>query len=294
MMGMIRCLICCIIISLTLFLFPTTAAAASHPSFPFLLSLTSQCPLSLHPTKSLQYVNGDYLERALATKGKNSYTAVLFYASWCPFSQAAHVNFKALSYMYPHIEHLAVEQSSAMPSLFSRYGIHSLPTILMVNQNSRKRFHGSAELDPLIEFYQKTTGSEPVHYVILDQSESSVSSQKTIMQSWIGASMEEIFAREPYLILSVLFIIIRFLIYVAPRILYALRPIWVSYRPRINLEIFGETRQILGHILHIIDLKRIWSKLRLCKTRNFHRGARNAQVWASLASVSLGKTSTSS
>lgn len=204
------------------------------------------------------------------------------------------MTFEVLGAMYPQIEHLAVEQSSAMPSLFSRFGIHSLPAIVMVRQKSRTRFYGSKDLDSLTEFYKQTTGGEPVQYVAANQSGSYETSQKLIMQSWIGSSVHEIFAREPYLIFSVLFLILRVLVYVMPTVVHRLRAIWASYRPHLNLEIFGETSQILGRILQMIDVKRAWSKLRICKSRNFHRSARNARVWASsLASVSLGETSTS-
>jgi len=61
---------------------------------------------------------------------------------------------------------------------------------------------------------------------------------------------------------------------------------------RLNLGIFGEWNHLLERVLHVIDLKKLWSKLRLCnKTRNFQKGAKNARVWASLASVSLGESS---
>lgn len=114
------------------------------------------------------------------------------------------------------------------------------------------------------------------------------------MQSWIGASVDEMWRREPYLLLSVLFLVLRVVLHMLPKVLNHFRTMWASYQPHLNLEIFGETRQILGRILHLFDVERVWTKLKLCKSRNFHKGARNAKVWASsLASVSLGKTSTS-
>ncbi|KAL3534099.1 hypothetical protein ACH5RR_002560 [Cinchona calisaya] len=272
---------------------PLVCPSSPSQPFPDVYSLSSQCPLSFHST-SLLHVNGDFLERVLTSQKRNSYTAVLFYAYWCPFSQSAHWTFEVLSSMYPHIDHLAVEQSLALPSLFSRFGIHSLPAIVMVNQKSRTRFHGSKDLDSLVEFYKKTTGSEPVQYVAVNQSRSAVTSDKLIMQSWIGSSVKEILTREPYLIFSVLFLFVRVLVHIIPRVLFHVKAIWASYRPHLNLGIFGETSQILGRIFHMIDVKRVWTKLRLYKNRNFHQGARNARVWASsLASVSLGETSTS-
>ncbi|XP_027069130.1 5'-adenylylsulfate reductase-like 5 [Coffea arabica] len=297
-MGRLRLIICSICL---LSWVPTPlASSSSHPvcpaashSRPFssLHALTSQCPPSFLPNSPL-HVNGNLLERVLSSKARNSYAAVLFYASWCPFSQRAYMTFEVLSSMYPHIEHLAVEQSSATPSLFSRFGIHSLPAIVMVKQKSRTRFYGSKDLDSLVEFYKQTTGSEPVQYVAANQSGSSVTSPKLIVQSWMGSSNREMVTREPYLIFSVLFLILRVLVYVMPTVLYRLEDVWASYRPHLNMEIFGETSQVLGRILQMIDVKRAWSKLRICKNRNFHQSARNARVWASsLASVSLGETS---
>jgi hypothetical protein len=77
-----------------------------------------------------------------------------------------------------------------------------------------------------------------------------------------------------------------------PKVLTHLKAFWVLYVPHFNLGIFGETSQLMGRILHMVDVRRIWTKLRLCKTRNFHEGAKNARVWASsLTSVSLGESS---
>lgn len=60
-------------------------------------------------------VSGDFIDRALTSRQRSTYTSALFYASWCPFSRRIHFMFEALSSMYPQIEHLAIEQSSAMP-----------------------------------------------------------------------------------------------------------------------------------------------------------------------------------
>lgn len=43
-------------------------------------------------------------------------------------------------------------------SVFSRYGIHSVPSILVVNQTSRVRYYGRKDLASMVEFYKKTTG----------------------------------------------------------------------------------------------------------------------------------------
>lgn len=42
-------------------------------------------------------------------------------------------------------------------SLYSKYGIHSLPAILLVNQTSRLRYRGLNNLLSLLEFYERNT-----------------------------------------------------------------------------------------------------------------------------------------
>ena len=138
----------------------------------------------------------------------------------------------------------------------------------------------------------KFLGILPVQYLAADQPVASLERNKEfIMQSWVGLSPTEILRKEPYLVLSLLFLCLVGFTYAFPIVLSQFKALWVSYGPHLNLEIFGETSQILGRILQIINVNRIWTKLKLCKTRNFLHGAKNARVWASsLASVSLGKT----
>lgn len=64
---------------------------------------------------SFSQVGSDFLDRILNSKGNKAYTSVLFYASWCPFSHNVRSTFKTLSAMFPHIEHLEVEESSVVP-----------------------------------------------------------------------------------------------------------------------------------------------------------------------------------
>lgn len=137
-------------------------------------------------------------------------------------------------------------------------------------------------------------GHEPVQHIAVDQSDSLGSGGKSIVLPWIGSSPYEILTKEPYLSFSMLFLCLRVMVYIFPRVLFYSRTLWLSFSPHLNLEIFGETSQNLGRIIHMIDVQKIWTKVILCKSRNFHRGARNAKVLASsLASVSLGETSTS-
>ncbi|KAH7571701.1 hypothetical protein JRO89_XS04G0121500 [Xanthoceras sorbifolium] len=250
--------------------------------------------LSKPSSPGVTVVDGSSLDRALTSKQRNGYTSVLFYASWCPFSRRVLPTFELLSSMFPQMDHFAIEQSAALPSLFSRYGIHSLPSILLVNQTSRLRYRGPKDLCALVQFYEETTGLRPVEYFAKDESMGLVDSDKVITQTSIGSSLREMIRREPYLVFAVLFLCLRMLIFIFPEVISCLKAFWASYVPHLNLEIFGETSQLFGRALHMIDVRRVWTKLRLCKTRNFHEGAKNARVWASsLASVSLGESSSS-
>ncbi|KAJ6697251.1 hypothetical protein OIU85_003604 [Salix viminalis] len=259
-----------------------------------LLHIQSQCPVSFPPNSPVQ-VDGKFLDRALTSKQRNAYTSVLFYASWCPFSSSMLPKFEMLSSMFPQIEHLALEQSSAFPSIFSRYGIHSLPSLIIVSQTSKVQYSGPKNLQSLAQFYKKTTGLEPVQHFTKDDSTTITEGhEQAIMQPWNKPSLEDLTKSEPYLVLATLFLCFRVLLYVYPKAISHIMVFYVSYVPHFNLEIFGETSQLFGRILHMVDVRRIWTKLRLFKTSNFHERAKNCPVWASsLASVSLGESSAS-
>ncbi|KAG9131746.1 hypothetical protein Leryth_009473 [Lithospermum erythrorhizon] len=299
------------ILFITIFIIFCTVSASplmcplkSNPFIFIIYDDGSQCPFYFTKIPPRQ-VEGDVVDRALSLKGTNIFTSVLFYAKYCPFSSHARQNFEVLSSIYPQIEHLVAEQSSVSPSLFSRYGIHSLPALLISNGTSSVRYHGSKDLHTLIHFYKKITGYEPVpdvtrdkkewcSFVVANVSESLETSRKFIMQSWVGLSVREILKREPYLAFAVVFLCLSLVVNTSPKVLHHLRRIWASYGPHLNTQIFGGTSQIMGRVLQMVDVKRIWAKLRRCKIRNLHRGARNARVWASsLTSVSLGEAASS-
>ncbi|KAE8660023.1 5'-adenylylsulfate reductase-like 5 [Hibiscus syriacus] len=191
------------------------------------------------------------------------------------------------------VEHLEVEWSSASPSVFSKYGIHSLPSILIVNQTSRVLYHGSKDLPSIVQFYEKTTGFQPVRYIAESEPVVSGDDNKYMVQLW-NENPTEIVKREPYLAFALLFLCFRGLLSIFPEVMSCLKAFWVSYAPHLNMEMFSETSQLFARALHAVDVRRVWTKLRLCKTRNFHEGAKSARVWASsLASVSLGESSSS-
>ncbi|KOM55586.1 hypothetical protein LR48_Vigan10g147800 [Vigna angularis] len=198
--------------------------------------------------------------------------------------------FETLSSIFLQIEHLILEQSSALPSLFSRYGIHNLPAILLVNQTSVLRYYGPNNLLSVSEFYERNTRLAATINIV-DQASSMTSDDNSSMNLF-GLSLKETWSRDPYLVFSVLFLCLRLLLFVFPKIVSRLRVFWVSCIPHLNLQIFGETSQVMGRVLQVIDVRRIWNRLRLCKIRIFQERARSARAWASsLASVSLGESS---
>ncbi|KAK3030493.1 hypothetical protein RJ639_038799 [Escallonia herrerae] len=165
-------------------------------------------------------------------------------------------------------------------SIFSRHGIHSVPSILMVNQKGRVQNGGPKDLrlDPIIDLTE-------------DQVTYSKGGQRAL-QSSDGTSLREISTREPYLLFSILFLSLKALQCYFPAIVSRLTALWTLNLPHLNFGIFGESRQLVGRGFHLIDVKRVWSKLKLYKSKNFHSGAKSARVWASsLASVSFGEMS---
>ncbi|KAJ0453034.1 putative Thioredoxin domain, 5'-adenylylsulfate reductase-like protein [Helianthus annuus] len=255
---------------------------------PFVLDLQLQCPNEIVSCSPIE-MDGESLDNLLSFSKTNAYTAILFYASWCPFSEIVQPKFDALALMYPQIKHVKVEQSSALQgNLFSRHGIHSVPSIVIANKTARVHYHGPKDLQSLLEFYKITTGLKHAMNITehdVRHDSSSENSPRALR------SLKD----EPYLVFSVLFVLLKALLFLCPDIVSNVIALWVTYIPRLNLAIFGESKQLLTHALHLFDVKSVFGKLKLSKSRKFHNGARSARVLASsLASVSLGESSSSS
>ncbi|GJW80739.1 5'-adenylylsulfate reductase-like protein 5 [Tanacetum coccineum] len=241
---------------------------------------------------SLQ-MDGESLDKVLSSSQTNAYVAILFYASWCPFSKNFQPKFDALSSMYPQIKHIMVEQSSVPPIVFSRYGIHGVPSILLVNKTTRMRHRGPKEMQSLVDFYQRATGLEPTMYLTEDQIIFS-ENKSDVLESLNKTQIKDIISREPYLTFSLFFLFLKALVYFYPNMISNLIALWLAYIPHPNLAIFGEWKQLLARVLHLVDVNRAFNKLKLIKSRPFHNGARSARAWtSSLASFSLSKTSSS-
>lgn len=66
------------------------------------------------------------LQKALNMVQKNNrdYVALLFYASWCPFSRVFRPSFSILSSLHPSIPHFAIEESSVRPRFVFSFFVH--------------------------------------------------------------------------------------------------------------------------------------------------------------------------
>lgn len=136
-------------------------------------------------------------------------------------------------------------------------------------------------------------GLQPVQYVAEGEPTGLDAGDGNLI-TWMrnGTSIRNIFKQDPFLLLSLLFICLQMAILVFPIAESRMKALWASYVPNLNLERFREISQLFSRGLHMVDVRRLWLKLRLIKTRNFHERAKNAQAWASsLASMSLGQTS---
>ncbi|CAA6659088.1 unnamed protein product [Spirodela intermedia] len=197
---------------------------------------------------------------------------------------AARPAFDALSTMFPQIRHLAVEESSAMPSLFSRFGAHSLPSIVLVNGKIMVQHRGGKDLDSLVAFYERSTGLRPVADLSVDPGVH-LRRESSSVPWWWSSSAREFVTREPYLAFSLLFLSLRVFLFLFPGILLRLRAVWILV----------EWSQLSGRALQMIEVKRMCSKLCLSNKKNLRRGADNARAWASsLTSVSSLSESSSS
>ncbi|CAL4944977.1 unnamed protein product [Urochloa decumbens] len=255
---------------------------------PFLDAIGSRCPfVRIEPSPPLE-VSGEAIDTELNLRRRGASYSILFYAAWCPFSSKFRPIFEALSTMYPQIHHFAVEESSATP----RYGIRGFPAILLVNETTMVRYRGSKDLSSLVDFYKETTGLDPIAYLDIVQQESAGSLRFIML--W-DRSLREMAKDEPFLLLAILFIILKVAAYFIPAVVSHLRAFLVVRVRNLNLGIRRGSNQLLDRVLNVLDVRRLWSKLRLSnKATDLRKGASNARAWASsFTSVSLGEPSSS-
>ncbi|KAK1307920.1 5'-adenylylsulfate reductase-like 3 [Acorus calamus] len=236
----------------------------------------------------------------LVHMNRNRYIAVLFYASWCPFSKRCKPNFSTLSSLFPTIIHFAFEESNVKPSTLSRYGVHGFPTLFLFNSTMRVRYRGSRTIKSLSTFYSDVTGIRSLASysfnleIIGDLQNLENKTVDNVEQefcpfSW-AKSPENLFREETYLALAIAFLLMRILYILLPKLLACAKKAWSRHIHNATL------MSLLDNPHAYIDGgMRAFSRLYPTNRSNLQGGAMNAKAWASksLASVSIGEPSTS-
>ncbi|KAG1342347.1 5'-adenylylsulfate reductase-like 3 [Cocos nucifera] len=243
-------------------------------------------------------VEGDeaILQRALnlVHSKREDHVAVLFYASWCPFSKICRPNFQVLSSLFPSIRHFAFEESVIRPSILSRYGVHGFPTLFLLNSTMRVRYHGSRTINSLVAFYNDVTGANPALLdpilveTIVDPSNDGElkedNEQENCPFSW-ARSPEKLVQQDTYLVLAGSFVLMRLLCILLPKLNACVKQAWRRHMRYASLQ--DRSQAYVGHV------KQGFNRLNPRKRGNLQGGAMNARAWASksLASVSIGEPS---
>ncbi|GAV63577.1 Thioredoxin domain-containing protein [Cephalotus follicularis] len=265
----------------------------------------SNCYSDLENTESLDFIGlteGDEvsLQKALNMVHRKSheYVALLFYASWCPFSRAFRPSFSILSSMYPSVPHFAIEESSIKPSTLSKYGVHGFPTLFLLNSTMRVRYHGSRTLSSLVAFYSDVTGvkTASLDRISLDKIGRSYHEQHNSTEpescpfTW-ARSPENLLRQETYLALATMFVLLRLLYLLFPTLLVFAQCTWRRHILNLTMgRLFEHPVAYLNRVIQLFN-----SLKEPCKRSNLQEGAMNARAWASksLATVSIGDASTS-
>ncbi|CAH9133261.1 unnamed protein product [Cuscuta epithymum] len=228
----------------------------------------------------------------------HNYAVFLFYASWCPFSEAFRPVFSVLSSLFPSIPHYAFEESAIKPSTLSKYGVHGLPTLLILNSTMRVQYHGLRTLDSLITFYGGVTGVKTKidDVMSLDKvgcsthqdGHKSGSEPESCPFSW-ARSPQNLLRQNTYLMLATIFVVLRLMYAIFPHIRRFARFAYTRYNMRIS--------SLWEHpLLYLHRGFQVFNSLKEpCKRSNLQERAMNARAWASksLASVSFGEASSS-
>ncbi|KAF5461888.1 hypothetical protein F2P56_017949 [Juglans regia] len=262
------------------------------------------CPLN-GDSRSLGLVaatEGDELSLLLALNmvhtNSHQYVAVLFYASWCPFSRTFRPIFSVLSLLYPSIPHYAIEESNVRPSVLSKYGVRGFPTVFLLNSTMRVHYLGSRTLTSLIAFYVDVTGIKmaPLDLISLEKvvcpsnhEKHDNTKQESCPFSW-ARSPEKLLQQETYLVLATAFVLLRLLYCYLPTVLLCAQCAWRRHIRNLRLGSLWE--HPLAYLKCAIQLFN--SLKEPCKRSNLQEGAMNARAWASksLATVSIGDAGT--
>ncbi|KAK1356191.1 hypothetical protein POM88_049447 [Heracleum sosnowskyi] len=126
----------------------------------------------------------------------------------------------------------------------------------MVSQTGIVRYYGPKDLPSLLQFYKSTAGLDPV----VNMTKVQLSHYKETgykIQLWNQKPLKEIFIKEPYLILSLMFIFYKASIYLIPRLVCRVKALWFALVPHLSVGVLGESKQLLRRVFHVKDLKRI-------------------------------------
>ncbi|XP_047322704.1 5'-adenylylsulfate reductase-like 4 [Impatiens glandulifera] len=254
-------------------------------------------------SNTVNIVEGDEVElhKALNMLYTRTYdnVALLFYASWCPFSAIVRPKFSVLSSLYPYVPHIAIDESVIKPSTLSKYGVHGFPTLILMNSTLRMRYQGSRTLDSLTAFYIDFTGQKitPLDGSFMNgishlpnNNKNENGEEDSCPFSW-AKSPENMLQQETYLALAIAFVVLRLLYLAFPTLLILVRFAWRNCILSMRLRYLWETLIALSN-----RILQLFSSLKdPCKRSNLQGGAMNAQAWASksLASVTFGDASSS-
>ncbi|XP_006656789.1 5'-adenylylsulfate reductase-like 2 [Oryza brachyantha] len=267
----------------------STAPACPRPSAAVVIvgSHDEACwplPLRRPLGDRLGVIEGDDATLARAVKllnmNKEDFAAVLFYASWCPFSQECRLRFEKLAFIFPTIRHFAFEESTVRSSTRFRYGIHAYPTFFLINSTVRVRYHGPRTVKSLAAFYSDVSGINPSTDLTigddipsLDNIELKKDSDPESCPLWSERTSDNIPQQDNYLALAISFVILRLLFLLYPTTIAFVKRTWSGPTLFTYLE---QGRQ---------KINRVYPS----KQGSLHHGAKNATAWASksLASVSI-------
>ncbi|CAA7057792.1 unnamed protein product [Microthlaspi erraticum] len=223
-------------------------------------------------------------------KNKCDYVALLFYASWCPFSKSVRPNFDAISSLYSSIPHFAIEESSVKASTLSKYGVHGFPTIILLNSTMRVAYRGSRTLASLATFYSDVTGIKPVDETPVEKAphlgnRNNNSEPENCPVSWARSrkrSPENLFRQETYLALATAFVLLRLLHLISPTMVMLSKLVWARFAQNMRL------KNLLEHTVATYLKEPSVSS-------NLQEGAMSARAWASksLATVSISDSTSS-
>ncbi|XP_010436141.1 PREDICTED: 5'-adenylylsulfate reductase-like 6 [Camelina sativa] len=244
---------------------------------------------ALHRSGFVSVTEGDdrWLQVAsdMIDKNRCDYVALLFYASWCPFSRLLRPSFDLISLLYSSIPHFAIEESSVKSSTLSKYGVHGFPSIIIMNSTMLVAYRGSRTLDSLVAFYSDVTGITKLDETWVEKNRLVPhfhTEPENCPFPWARRSPENLLRQETYLTLATVFVLLRLLHLISPTMVMLAKFTWGRVAKNMR------PQNLLEHTVAVY-LKEP------CMSSNLQEGAMNARAWASksLATVSIGEPSSS-